>query len=63
MSTDLLPCPFCGKAAIAENYVVDAQVRCINPRCRAKIMRRHGPKEDNGLPEAIAAWNTRDKPK
>ena len=53
----LLPCPFCGAEAAAESYVIEAAVFCTG--CRAKIIRSHGARDDNGYPEAIAAWNTR----
>lgn len=55
--TKLLPCPFCGGEAVSENYVIEAAAFC--KQCRAKIIRSHGARDDNGLPEAIAAWNTR----
>lgn len=56
----LLGCPFCGGEAKSENYVIEAQVRCLS--CKARILRRHGALDDNGLHEAIAAWNTRATP-
>lgn len=55
--TKLLPCPFCGGEAVSENYVIEAAAFC--KQCRAKIIRSHGARDDNGLPEAIAAWNAR----
>lgn len=54
---ELKPCPFCGGEAVAENYIIEAMVICLG--CRVKIVRRHGAKHDKGLPESIAAWNTR----
>lgn len=54
---ELKPCPFCGCKAVAENYIIEAQVVCLG--CRVKIVRSHGAKDDNGLPESITAWNTR----
>lgn len=56
-SLNLRACPFCGGNATATNYVVEAAVRCGS--CGATVMRRHPPTNDDGLPEAIAAWNRR----
>lgn len=56
----LLPCPFCGGEAVAENYIVEAQVVCLG--CLAKIVRSHGAHADNGTHDAIEAWNRRAQP-
>lgn len=53
----LLACPFCGSEAVAENFVVEACVRCLS--CKAQVVRQHGTYDDTGLPAAIAAWNRR----
>lgn len=55
--SELLPCPFCGSDADAVNYVIEAVAKCHV--CFAAITRRHGSYDDNGLPEAIGAWNRR----
>jgi hypothetical protein len=54
----LLACPFCGSEAVAENFVVEACVRCLS--CKAQVVRQHGTYDDTGLPAAIAAWNRRE---
>lgn len=56
----LKPCPMCGGDAAAQNFIVEAQVRCLE--CGLKVVRPHGARDDNGLPEAIAAWNRRPSP-
>lgn len=53
----LKPCPFCNGAAVATNFIIEASVRCAG--CGTTITRRHSPRVDNGLPQAIASWNTR----
>lgn len=55
--TELLPCPMCGGKAVASSYVIEAVVKCSG--CQLKIVRSHGARDDNGYPEAIAAWNHR----
>lgn len=54
---ELAACPFCGGRAESRNYVIEACVRCVE--CRATVVRAHGTHDDEGLPQAIAAWNTR----
>lgn len=51
------PCPFCGGEARLGNYIVEADVGC--GVCGARITRKHAPKEDTGIAEALAAWNRR----
>lgn len=57
MGNGLLPCPMCGAHAEANNFIIEASVRCTS--CRLGITRKHAAREDTGLPAAIAAWNTR----
>lgn len=54
---ELLPCPFCGGPAEAENYITEGAVRCR--LCHAKIIRRHVANEDNGVQDAMSDWNRR----
>jgi hypothetical protein len=60
ITKDLLPCPMCGGEAVAENFIIEAAVRCTS--CRLTIIRSHGARDERGLPEAIAAWNARRSP-
>ena len=54
---ELLPCPFCGGAAVREARLDCSIVRCINRHNGCSVnMRTH---KCATLSEAIAAWNTR----
>jgi hypothetical protein len=54
---ELVACPMCGGKAEAANYVIEAEVRCTG--CGLKIKRTHPRHNDDGLPQAIDAWNRR----
>jgi hypothetical protein len=58
ITADLRPCPMCGGRAACNNYITEAAVFCVNVKCRLSITRGHG-RSDEGVDEAIAAWNTR----
>lgn len=61
MSIDLKPCPFCGNDQIySEQTVTDGSVWC-HEGCRARITYKHSPAKDDGMLEAISAWNRRHK--
>ncbi len=54
----LKDCPCCKGEAAAECLIIEAVVFCT--KCGLKIVRRHASKlKDNGLWEAIDAWEYR----
>ena len=57
MSAELKACPFCGGQAKSEETICDGSVRC--QKCNAKFVCNHGRVTDDGLADAIAAWNRR----
>lgn len=52
MSSELLPCPFCGGKNLT--VVNGCWVKCLNLHCGAR-----GPMDTRDEAEAITAWNTR----
>jgi Lar family restriction alleviation protein len=55
MTSDLLPCPFCGGEARPEAMVVGWRIGC--PRSACSFSGPYSPSKD--VAEAIAAWNRR----
>lgn len=55
---DLKPCPFCGSAADANQYLIEAAVWC--PQCLATVTRSATADCDySDMQLAASAWNTR----
>ncbi len=54
----LRECPFCLSTDIkAQNFIVEGTVSCRE--CCVYMVRRHSPNDDDGMWEAMHAWNTR----
>lgn len=52
-------CPCCNGKAIAQNFVIEGSVKCID--CHLMIIKRHSHKDvDDGMDLAINIWNKRN---
>lgn len=58
-------CPCCSRPGVLENFITEAQIRCINPRCGIKIQLRHiSFGEDETTWEKLKSrWNRRHSSK
>ena len=57
MGKKIEPCPFCGSEARGEQYITEAAIFCIDPKCGAKIICT--AKKWKDLEEATKRWNRR----
>ena len=60
MSSELLPCPFCGQMPNIERYVNNFKIECINPECGMHPTTRWRSTVKFGEQRVIDMWNTRD---